>query len=87
MLQRPLWVPHWDVAKPSTPGDVDAAIWQNHVGPMPGSLGHDLDQNIANRLVLVPHAGPLGLTRGEVRRIMGQGELMVDDIIRNRKRP
>ena len=72
VLDRPLWVAHWtSAAEPATPGDADWAIWQKRVGKLPGVYSGDLDQNVARELILVPHDGPLGMTRGEARRITG----------------
>ena len=71
VLERPLWIAKWSEDEPGELGGEDWEVWQRHVGPMPGSLGRDLDQDVARQLVLVPHPGPLGMTRGEVDRIKG----------------
>jgi hypothetical protein len=31
LLERPLWVAHWGVAKPASPGGVEPALWQHRV--------------------------------------------------------
>lgn len=83
VLDTHLWTPHWGVKEPATPGDNDALIWQNKVGPLPGTHGAPIDQDLADSLVLVPEPGPLGLTRGEVERIEDITALTIDTSVRN----
>ena len=60
LLALPLWVPHWPkngararLAKPATPGNKDAVLWQCMVGPQPwGSVQNNrsvqaIDQDLA----------------------------------------
>lgn len=67
VLDRPLWVAHYNAARtsPATPGDKPAAIWQHRVGPYAynGPSGYytpaTIDQNIATelpRMTRVPEA-------------------------------
>ena len=47
LLEHPLWVPHWDVKRPSTPGDIKPKIWQRTVAPLPGVYERDICQDVA----------------------------------------
>jgi GH25 family lysozyme M1 (1,4-beta-N-acetylmuramidase) len=47
MLRRPLWVPHWLVAEPNTPGDVPWTMHQTGAEVVPGMYSHKVDQNRA----------------------------------------
>jgi len=76
VLDRPLWVAHWtEHPEPATPNDEAWAMWQHRVGKLPGVYPGDLDQNVSRDLILVPHDGPLGMTRGECERVEGLVEL------------
>lgn len=63
--QHLLWTAHWGVQYPTTPGGMPFAVWQNHVGVIPGVSPGQLDQDVAPSLPLLkPHdpAAPLLLT-------------------------
>lgn len=67
LLTRPLWVAHYTgAAKPATPGNRPATIWQHRIGPYDpaGPGGYDkarpeLDQNrLLGELPLIGHLAP-----------------------------
>jgi GH25 family lysozyme M1 (1,4-beta-N-acetylmuramidase) len=47
MLRRPLWVPHWLVDEPDTPGDVPWAMHQTGAEVVPGMYPYEVDVNRA----------------------------------------
>jgi len=88
VLDRPLAVAHWtERPQPRTPGGVEAVIWQRRVAPLPPATSLPIDQNLARQLIHVPHPGPLGMTRGEVSRVMGLVALTLDQTIKGLPRP
>jgi GH25 family lysozyme M1 (1,4-beta-N-acetylmuramidase) len=46
-LSYPLWVAHWGVARPRTPGGIEQAVWQSDVAPLAGVYPSALDQDVA----------------------------------------
>lgn len=72
VIQRPIAVANWtDRPQPTTPQGATWSMWQHAVRPLDGVSTRPIDQDIARRLIHVPHPGPLGLTRGELRKVMG----------------
>lgn len=53
-----LWTAHWDVQHPTTPGGAPWAIWQNHVGQLPGISPGPVDQDVARSLPILKSHDP-----------------------------
>lgn len=80
VLQRPLWVPHWGVAEPRTPGDRPWTMHQTGAELVSEVYPHQLDQDVA-RL-------PLPVIQGkaaERERIEGWIAKTADDVRRSNR--
>ena len=80
MLERPLWVPHWGVTDPDTPGDRPWTIHQTGAELVPDVYPYQLDQDVA-RL-------PLPVIQdkaAERRRIEGLIALTADQVRRSNR--
>jgi len=90
VVQRPIAVAHWTSRpQPTTPQGASWAMWQHAVRPLEGVSSRPIDQDIARRLIHVPHQGLLGLTRGEIRQVLGDVALTaqqsLDDFFRSNR--
>jgi len=73
LLDHPIAVASWtERPEPTTPQGAEWIMWQRRVAPLPPASTLPIDQDIAKHLIHVPHDGPLGMSRGEVRRVEGQ---------------
>ena len=88
IVARPLAIAHWTQrAEPWTPQGVEWVMWQKSVEPLPPATSLPIDQDLARELIHVPHPGPLGMTRGEVSRVLGLVALTVSQSLAGLARP
>lgn len=60
--EYPLWVAHWGVSEPATPGDQPWLIWQDRVSAIPAYSGGHIDQNVAKELPRIGFQNPQTVT-------------------------